>query len=214
MIPNGVDRDVFAHLRSPRRVRTVITVANLRPEKDHRSLLAAAESVARTHSDLRFQIVGDGSERADLERETARRGLQGRVEFLGHREDVPALLAAADLFVLPSRTEAFPNGVLEAMAAGLPVVACAVEGLLDLVDQDDTGLLVPPGDPVALGRAIQRFADDPVFAARAGLEARARAIARYSFDAMVASFEALYLGGAGGEMVPADPHLCRRLHIQ
>jgi glycosyltransferase involved in cell wall biosynthesis len=214
-IANGIDADAFAHARLPRPVRTVITVANLRPEKDHRSLLAAAEIVARTHPDLRFQIVGDGAERHELERETARRGLQDRVTFLGHREDVPALLSAADLFVLPSRTEAFPNGVLEAMAAGLPVVACAVEGLLDLVDEGRTGLLVPPGDPVALGGAIQRFAADSTFAARAGAEGRARARSRYSFDVMVASFEALYLGGAArGEMVRADSHLYRGLHTQ
>jgi glycosyltransferase involved in cell wall biosynthesis len=185
-------------------VRTVITVANLRPEKDHRSLLAAAENLARKHPGLRFQIVGDGPLRADLERDAASRGLGGRVAFLGHRDDVPALLAAADLYVLPSCTEAFPNGVLEAMTAGLPVVACAVEGLLDLVTDGETGALVPASDPVALAASIERFVDDPALASRVGAAARAQAT-RYSFEAMVARFEALYLTGAGGAVVvPAD----------
>jgi glycosyltransferase involved in cell wall biosynthesis len=215
VIPNGVDAGALDNVRRQRPVRTVITVANLRPEKDHRSLLAAAEMLAPRFPELRFQVVGDGPLRAELEREAAVRGIADRVVFLGHRDDVPALLAAADLYVLPSRTEAFPNGVLEAMAAGLPVVACAVEGLLNMVDEGETGMLVPPADPAALAAAIAQFAADPARASRVGAEARARATARYSFESMVANFEALYVGGtAGGAVVASDSHLCRGLHIQ
>lgn len=213
VIPNGIDAVAFDGARAPRPVKTVITVANLRPEKDHKSLLAAAAMLAPTYPDLQFLIVGDGPLRAELERDAAQRGLQGRVSFLGHREDVPALLAAADLYVLPSRTEAFPNGVLEAMAAGLPVVACAVEGLLDLVRDGTTGTLVAPGDPAALAGAIGRFVGDQALAARAGAAARAEATARYSFASMVGSFEALYLRGLGnGATVLTDSHLFRGLH--
>jgi glycosyltransferase involved in cell wall biosynthesis len=213
VIPNGIDAVAFDSARPPRPVKTVITVANLRPEKDHESLLAAAAMLAPTYPDLQFLIVGDGPLRAQLERDAAQRGLQERVTFLGHREDVAALLSAADLYVLPSRTEAFPNGVLEAMAAGLPVIACAVEGLLDLVQDGTTGTLVPPGDPAALAGAIRRFVGDQALAARVGAAARAEATGRYSFDSMVGSFEALYLRGLGnGATVLTDSHLFRGLH--
>jgi glycosyltransferase involved in cell wall biosynthesis len=117
------------------------------------------------------------------------------VEFLGHREDVPALLAGADLFVLPSRTEAFPNSAIEAMAAGLPVVCSAVGGLLDLVTPGRTGLLVDPSDPEALAAAIRSLADDPARARALGAAARAEVRSRYSFDRMVQAFEELYEAG-------------------
>ena len=96
---------------------------------------------------LQFQIVGDGPRRAELEALVRARGLERTVVFLGHREDVSDLLGAADVFVLPSKSEAFPNGAIEAMAAGLPVVASAVGGLLDLIEPERTGMLVQPGTP-------------------------------------------------------------------
>ena len=134
VIPNGVDLGVASSAPERRRpVRTIITVANLRAEKSHETLLARG-GAARRRASRRcgFSIVGDGPRRAELEQLAAPSASAAHVEFLGHREDVPALLAAADVFVLPSRSEAFPNGAIEAMAAGLPVVACAVGGLLDL----------------------------------------------------------------------------------
>jgi glycosyltransferase involved in cell wall biosynthesis len=107
----------------------------------------------------------------------------------------PALLAAADAFVLPSRSEAFPNGAIEAMAAGLPVVASAVGGLLDLIDDGRTGRLVPPGDPEALAAALRTLIEHPAEAAAMGRAARDVARGRYSFDRMVSAFEDLYLSG-------------------
>jgi glycosyltransferase involved in cell wall biosynthesis len=195
VIPNGLDPAAFA-AREPRPlIRTIITVANLRPEKSHETLFAAAATLVRDVPDLRFRIVGSGPRRAELEALVAARNLQAHVEFLGHREDVPALLADADAFVLPSRSEAFPNGVIEAMAAGLPVVASAVGGLLDLVDDGRTGLLVAPSDPEPLAAAIRRLIDDPASAIAMGAAARAAVLQQYSFDGMVASFENLYLAG-------------------
>jgi glycosyltransferase involved in cell wall biosynthesis len=113
--------------------------------------------------------------------------------LLGHREDVPARLAAADLFVLPSRSEAFPNALLEAMAAGLPVIGSAVGGILEIVEDGRTGLLVAPGAPDLLGDAIARLMGDPALAARLGTAARTEVASRYSFDTMVAGFEDVYL---------------------
>jgi L-malate glycosyltransferase len=202
VIPNGVDPALFAIPERRGPVRTVITVANLRPEKSHETLLAAAARLTGAHPALRFQIVGDGTRRRELEQQTTALGLSARVEFLGHREDVPALLAAADAFVLPSRSEAFPNGAMEAMAAGLPVIACAVGGLLDLIQDGTTGILVPPDDSDALADALRSLIEHPARAEAIGAAARRVVRERYSFDRMVGSFEDLYRSGLRGS-VPA-----------
>lgn len=195
VIPNGVDISEYSERPSRTDVRTVITVANLRAEKSHETLIAAAAALAPSHPSLRFQIVGGGSRLAELQALAHAKGVAHIVDFLGHREDVPALLAAADLFVLPSRSEAFPNSAIEAMAAGLPVVATATGGLLDLIDHNRTGLLVPPCDPAALAAAIGSLANDPLRARRLGNAARTDVSTRYSFDRMVRAFEALYEAG-------------------
>jgi glycosyltransferase involved in cell wall biosynthesis len=196
VIPNGVDAGTFT-TRSPRattqRRRTIITVANLRPEKGHETLIAAATLLARDFPDVRFQIVGEGPRRAVLESLVRARHLKRRVMFLGHREDVPALLADADVFVLPSRSEAFPNGAIEAMAAGLPVIAGAVGGLVDLIDHGRTGLLIEPDQPEQLAHAIGQLLTDQQLATRIGTAARTDVVQRYSFERMVTAFEDLYL---------------------
>jgi glycosyltransferase involved in cell wall biosynthesis len=193
VIPNGIDAHRFAPRASYGPINTVLTVANLRTEKAHEVLLQAAAALLRAHPHLQFQIAGDGPRLAELRQLASTLGITGRVVFLGHREDVPALLAHADAFVLPSRSEAFPNGVIEAMAAGLPVVASAVGGLLDLVEPGRTGLLVPPDDAQSLAEAIDGLVRAPARAAALGSAARDEVVRRYSFDRMVRSFEDLYL---------------------
>lgn len=195
VISNGLDLAAFPGRKAPTHVRTIVTVANLRPEKSHETLIAAAAMLVGAYPALRFLIVGDGPRRRALEALAAARGLGAHMEFLGHREDVPRALASADAFVLPSRSEAFPNSAIEAMAAGLPVVASAVGGLLDLIDHGRTGLLVPPSDPEALAAALRSLIDDPARAASIGDAARADVHQRYSFDRMIASFEDLYVSG-------------------
>jgi glycosyltransferase involved in cell wall biosynthesis len=197
LISNGVDAAAHPDRLARQALTRVITVANLRPEKNHETLIAAASLLVRTHPHLRFQIVGDGSRRAALEHLAELRGVAHAVEFLGHREDVPALLAGADLFVLPSRSEAFPNGAIEAMAAGLPVICSAVGGMLDLVSPGRTGLLVDPADPESLAGAIRTLVDNPARAQALGAAAREEVLSRYSFDRMVHSFEDLYDGSLG-----------------
>jgi glycosyltransferase involved in cell wall biosynthesis len=192
VIPNGIDVDLYRAARPGRPARRVITVANLRREKNHETLIAAAGLLKAACPDLRYQVVGDGPRRHELEAFAHARGVADIVEFLGHREDVPALLAAADLFVLPSRSEAFPNGVIEAMASGLPVIATDVGGLRDLIEPGRTGVLVPPADPEALAAAVQSFVAAPAQAAALGAAARDTIQARYSFDRMVGAFADLY----------------------
>jgi L-malate glycosyltransferase len=193
VISNGLD---FAQYQppSPRpKLRKITMVANLRPEKGHDILIDAAVDVLRRYPDAHFEIVGGGTELAPLIARADARGVLDAVTFLGHCDDVPARLADGDIFALPSRSEAFPNAVLEAMATGLPIVASGVGGILELVDDGVTGLLVPPGDAPSLADRLCRLMNDPALASRLGNAARAEALARYSFDRMVAAFESLYL---------------------
>ena len=195
VIPNGVDIAAYQRREPRTSIREVVTVANLRPEKNHETLIAAAAALAPSHPSLRFAVVGDGSRAAELQALARARGVDHIVDFLGHREEVPTVLAAADLFVLPSRSEAFPNSAIEAMAAGLPVIATAVGGLLDLIDHGRTGLLVPPCDPDALAGAIASLVRDPALAQQLGANAREEAVNRFGFDRMIHAFEDLYETG-------------------
>jgi glycosyltransferase involved in cell wall biosynthesis len=147
----------------------------------------------RAFPDARFELVGGGPELSALRAIAGALGLEHAVSFLGHRENVKARLEAADIFVLPSRSEAFPNAVLEAMAAGLPVVASGVGGVLEVVRQGQNGLIVPPGDPAELASAVCRLMADPPFAHGLGDAARAEVAVRYSFERMIDEFEAIYL---------------------
>jgi glycosyltransferase involved in cell wall biosynthesis len=197
VIPNGIDLSRFRQ-PAPRATRRVVaTVANLRPEKGHDVLLRAAALVRRQVPDVRFRIIGDGVLRQSLPQLASTLGVSDIVEFLGHREDVPALLAESDVFAFPSHTEAFPNGLIEGMAAGLPVVSTAVGGMLELVESRRNGLLVPPGDEHALAAALIELMRDEPLATRLAAEARRTIEARYSFDRMVSTFTDLYLSELG-----------------
>lgn len=193
VVPNGLDLPRFAPRRSSAPRRRVVVVANLRPEKRHDVLIDAAPAVLAAFPDARFEIVGGGPERERLLARVDSLGVRHAFSFLGHRDDVPARLSAADVFVLPSESEAFPNAVLEAMAAGLPIVASGVGGILELIDDGRTGLLTPVGDPAALADRLCRLMANAALASTLGAAARADADVRYSFDRMVAAFELLYL---------------------
>ena len=171
VIHNGVE------LERPRRgpataavPLTLLSVGRLRPPKDFTTLVRAVAALPA--GSARLRIAGDGPGRADLEAEIARLGLGQAVALLGTRPDVDELLAASDVFVLSSASEGLPMSVLEAMAAGLPVVASAVGGVPELVRDGETGLLVPPGDAAALGAALARLVADPALAGRLGAAGR------------------------------------------
>jgi glycosyltransferase involved in cell wall biosynthesis len=193
VIPNGLDFGRFQPPNPRPKLRRVVVVANLRPEKGHDVLINASVDVLRRYPDAQFEIVGGGPELHSLLARAEALGVLHAFTFLGHRDDVPARMADGDIFALPSRSEAFPNAVLEAMAGGLPVIASGVGGIVELIEDGVTGLLVSPDDAPSLADRICRLMNDPSLASRLGNAARAEALARYSFDRMVAAFESLYL---------------------
>lgn len=193
VIGNGLDANAFPVRRGRSGRRHIVVVANLRPEKGHDVLIDAAPEIVRRHPDVSFEFVGGGITHGALIERARARGVLDQITFAGPCPDVADRLAAADVFVLPSRSEAFPNAVLEAMAAGLPVVASSVGGIRELVAHEQTGLLVPPDHPEALAHQICRVLEDEALADRLGFAASADARARYSFDRMVEQFESLYL---------------------
>jgi glycosyltransferase involved in cell wall biosynthesis len=158
----------------------VLTVARLDKQKGHTYLLEALGQVPEAI----LALAGDGPERTALTTLAQRLNLSERVIFLGHRNDIGDLLACCTLFVLPSIYEGLPLSVLEAMAAGKPVVATAVGGTPEALVHMETGLLVPPADPKALADAIRQILSDPERACRMGAAGRARVRREFSADSM------------------------------
>ena len=171
----------------------LVSVARMYPQKDHVSLIKAFALVASRDDRLRLLLIGDGPLRPKLEALVRELGLASRVRFLGVRSDVPEILGAADIFVLPSLWEGNPLAVMEAMAAGKPVIATAVGGVPELIEDGVSGFLVPPGDIDALGEAIWRLAvGEPGLRERIGRAASQRAMERFDVSAVTREYEALY----------------------
>lgn len=170
----------------------LLCLGRLDPPKGQTYLLKAMPAILRHVPTARLLFAGDGRLRAALEAEAQRLALNGQVRFLGYRADVAALLAAADLLVIPSTREGIPLALLEAMAAGLPVVATDVGGIPEAVRRDETGLLVPPGDPTALAAAAAALLRDPVRARTMGERGRARYHEQFTVERLVQETEALY----------------------
>jgi len=183
--------DIRAQLGIPVDRIVVGVVATLQDKKGHHVLL---EAFARTPGLERtwLMIVGDGPLRATLERTAADFGIRDRVTFCGTRRDLGNMLAAMDVFALPSLWEGLPLALLLAMGAGRPVVATCLAGIPEVVDDGETGLLVPPGDADAIGRAIARLVADAGERRRMGQAARAAVTPKFGADAYVRSIAALY----------------------
>lgn len=166
----------------------VLALARLAPQKGLSYLLQAAVQIPEAV----FAIAGDGPERATLETQARTLGVDGRVIFLGYQTDVAALLAGCDVFVLPSLYEGLPISVLEAMAAGKPVVATAVGGTDEAVLPGQTGLLVPPADPLALADALRSILSNPTLARRLALAGQRRVQEEFTTAEMVQRVTQVY----------------------
>lgn len=169
-------------------------VGRLVPIKDVRTLVRAFAIVSATMPATRLMVVGDGEERASLEDLARSTGLGGSVLFAGWRRDLAAVYGCLDAVVLSSLNEGTPVAIIEAMAAGKPVIATGVGGVADVVTDGETGLLVPPGDPRRLAEAMTRLALDPEVRRRMG-EAGRRAVGRYRPERLVADVREMYERG-------------------
>lgn len=206
LIYNGIDLTPFDRL--PPRTEgghpwfVIIIVANLIPYKGHAELLEAVSVIAeKLPSDWQLWCVGrnDGL-LAALERLAKEKKIDGKVKFLGPRVEVPRLLKSADISVSSSHEEGFSNAILEAMAAGLPVVATNVGGNAEAVVHGETGLIVPAKNPAALGEAILHLAQHPDIREKMGAAGRIRVQTRFSIDRCAQEYSDLY-----SKMLKADP---------
>lgn len=202
-IPNGIDGSRF-ELTIDRQAKrrelgiheqgSVIGLAvRLSDQKGITFLLQAMPRILAKHPDTTLLIAGDGDLRMDLEREAQELGIASRVKFCGPRKDIPELLKLLDFYVLPSKWEGLPMVILEAMAAGCPVVATDVGGNSTAVVNGVTGALVPPQDPAALADAVIRLLDSPELQKRYAENGKNRFRERFSAETMARQYEHLYL---------------------
>jgi glycosyltransferase involved in cell wall biosynthesis len=208
VIHNGIDPGALPSMADRTRARqalgldkgqlVVATVARLDPVKDLLSLLDAFAIVRRHVPAAVLVIVGEGPEREALERRAAQPDLAGAVRMTGFRSDVRTILPAADVYVSSSISEGVSITILEAMAAGVPVVATAVGGTPEVLALETGGRLVPARSPQRLARAVMALAEDPARRAAIGAEGRRRVETAFTLDRMVGEYARLYrqLGGA------------------
>ena len=211
-IVNGIDLERYAagtaaaraqkkdELGIPPGAAVLGIVARLTPAKDHANLLRAFKIIVEDGLDARLLVVGDGELREQLEAETDELGQKKEVLYVGARSDVPELLGVMDVFVLSSYTEGLAMTLLEAMAAGLPIVATSVGGNSEVVVDGETGIIVPPRDSRALAEAVRELLLKPEMAAGMGQKGRGRACAEFGIDAMVRQYEKLYESVTGGRL--------------
>ncbi|HEX6183681.1 MAG TPA: glycosyltransferase [Pyrinomonadaceae bacterium] len=200
----GEVRELKARLGVAEGERVILSVGRLSREKGHVDFVQSLARLAELHSALGFKavIVGDGPERARIEAEAASSGLGDRLVFAGHADDVRPFYAAADVLALPSHSEGSPLVLLEAMAAGVPVVATNVGGVPEVADDGETALLVPAHDPLGLAAALGRVLTDAELASSLAARAVARVAADFSPEARARALVGFYRGLVGGRPAP------------
>jgi glycosyltransferase involved in cell wall biosynthesis len=202
VIPNGIEgpavtdpggrEALLAELQLPAGSRLIGCVGRLWPQKGHKDLIWAADLLKSTRDDAHLLIIGDGPLRWRLERFTRQNAVEDKVHFLGERSDVPRLMQHFDLLWLGSEYEGQSNAVLEAMAAGAPVIAYDIAGNRDLVVPEETGYLVPLGDRFEFTRRTHWLLDDEALRSRMGAAGRERARREFTVERMVARHADLY----------------------
>ena len=203
VVPSGIDRERFIQARAqgkqqpdwfgcPPEALVVGSVGWLTDIKGHEYLIEAVAMLKSDFPALHLVIVGSGDRHDALVRQAESTGLLDRVHLLGHRDDIEACLAGMDLFVLPSLNEGMGRALIEAMAAGLPVIASRVGGIPAVLDHEHTGLLVPAGDAGALAQAMRRLLERPEWARQLGVSASRSVDNRYGSVSMVHAIESIF----------------------
>lgn len=209
VVPSGIDIDRFKQARTAGKVMpewfdcpadaTVVgSVGWLTDIKGHRFLVEAVAQLKQEHPHLHLVIIGSGDRREELLRQARKAGISQAVHLVGRREEVELGLAGMDCFVLPSLNEGMGRALVEAMAAGLPVVASRVGGIPALIEHEKNGLLVPAGDSLALAAALRRILSDPLLARTLGQNAMRKIGTGYGVPAMVRAIESIYRGSSVG----------------
>jgi glycosyltransferase involved in cell wall biosynthesis len=208
VIPNGIAPPVvadpisrealLAELKLPAGSRLIGCVGRLWPQKGHKDLIWAADLLKSTRDDAHLLIIGDGPLRWRLERFTHQSQVEDKVHFLGERSDVPRLMPHFDVLWLGSEYEGQSNAILEAMAAGVPVITYDIAGNRDLVVPDETGYLIPLGDRFEFTRRTDWLLSDDALCRRMGEAGRARVLREFTVEQMVARHAELYRTLTGG----------------
>lgn len=191
VVHNGIDLEKFSRPHAEGRQllpgvpcdsKTIVMVANMHTgAKGHGDLIEAARTVRERFPEARFLLAGDGEMRPFFEHQVRALGLAEMFVFLGHRTDIPQLLACCDIGVLASKSEGLPNAVLEYLAAGLPVIATAVGGVPEIIENEVHGLLIPPEKPAALASALLRLLEEPQLRANLGKAGQERVRTKFNF---------------------------------
>ncbi|HKW34579.1 MAG TPA: glycosyltransferase [Candidatus Acidoferrum sp.] len=217
VVYNGIDTKKFTQAIADRKRllpgistnhKLIVMVANMHlGVKGHGDLIEAARTIHEMCPEARILLAGDGEMRPFFEDQVRAAGLEEIFIFLGHRTDIPALLACCDIGVLASRSEGLPNAVLEYMAAGLPVVATMVGGVPEIIENEVNGLLIPPENPPALCTAIVRLLMDEQLRKLLGAAGRERVLTQFNFASVMASLRQLYKNPrpSTGRHLPARP---------
>ena len=211
VIPNGIDVAAIsvgdrAHARLslgiPQDARVIGSVGRLIDQKGHMYLIEALALIKDTHPKARVLIVGEGPLRGELEALAGSLGVAERVTFAGVRRDIPDMLAAMDAFAMPSLWEGFGIALIEAMVAGVPVVATSIPPFQEIITDREDALIVPIEDAGALASAMELLLDDASLSRKLGEAARTRVISRYGIESTVQShtklYESILQGGARG----------------
>jgi L-malate glycosyltransferase len=201
VVRNGVNLDGFIassgcdrpRITNPGKGKRVVLIGNMSSDvKGHTCLIQAAPAVVDRFPDTQFVLVGDGPLRPQFESQAKELRLDDKFIFLGHRDDVPSLLAACDIAVLPSRAEGLPNALLEYMAAGLPIIASRVGGNAEIIQHDISGLLVPAQDPASLSQALLLLLSDSSRCRRLAIQAQGYVRRNFSLERLIDSIDGLY----------------------
>ena len=202
LLPNCINLQEFKASRPSEEIRRELAIpaasivvgalGNLRPEKDLGTFLLAARGVRNIDPTVEFLVIGDGAGRDDLKRLAVDLDLSECVHFLSDRPDVPDLIAILDILVMSSYTESFPNAILEAMAMGVPVIATHVGGIPEIVDEGQTGFLVPPKDPQAISDRILDLCQNSSQRLRMGRAAHKRVEDEFTVQEVTGKLESIY----------------------